>query len=132
MNEEKIMIDDKISEIRARHDAVNNVLRGSAQMHDDRGYLLTEVDRLRGILSDVSRDLAEDVLDKQAEIDRLTRQARKESDRLYTECGQLWDEYKKMCEVIRTIGARCVELDDSDAVSAILDITEKILGKDKP
>lgn len=72
------------------------------------------------------------------QIEDLTHErneARKESDRLYTECEQLWDEYKKMGEVIRTIGARCVELDDSEAVSAILDaildITENILKKDK-
>lgn len=71
----------------------------------------------------------------EAEVERLTREldeARKESDRLYTECGQLWVEYKKMCEVIKTIGARCVELDDGEAVSAILDITEKFLKKDMP
>lgn len=67
---------------------------------------------------------------KDAEIDRLTRErdeARKESDRLYTECEQLWNEYKKMCEIIKTIGARCVELDDREAVSAILDITKTFL-----
>ena len=71
----------------------------------------------------------------EAEVERLTRErdeARKESDRLYTECGQLWDEYKKMCETIRTIGARCVELDDREAVSAILDIVEKVLEEYKP
>ena len=41
------MTDDRIAEIRARHDAVHNVLRGSSQMHDDRAYLLAEVERLR-------------------------------------------------------------------------------------
>lgn len=44
------MTNDKIAEIRARHDAVNNVLRGASQMHDDRGYLLAEVERLREAL----------------------------------------------------------------------------------
>lgn len=39
------MSEDKIAEIRARHDAVNNVLRGSSQMHDDRAFLLAEVER---------------------------------------------------------------------------------------
>lgn len=41
------MSDNKIAEIRARHDAVNDVLRGASQMHNDRGYLLAEVERLR-------------------------------------------------------------------------------------
>ena len=87
----------------------------------ERYALLDEMERLR-----------ESAL---AEVERLTRErdeARKESDRLYTECGQLWDEYKKMCETIRTIGARCVELDDREAVSAILDIVEKVLEEYKP
>lgn len=44
--------EDKIAEIRARHDAVNNVLRGSSQMHDDRGYLLAEVERLTQEISE--------------------------------------------------------------------------------
>lgn len=112
---------DKIAEIRARHASDANdaaVLRPELsptwalsgwRAHDDRSYLLAEVERL-------TRELDE---------------ARKESDRMYTECGQLWVEYKKMCEVIKTIGARCVELDDGEAVSAILDITEKFLKKDK-
>lgn len=40
------MNEDRIAEIRARHDAVHNVLRGASQMHDDRGYLLAEVEKL--------------------------------------------------------------------------------------
>lgn len=36
-------------------------------------------------------------------------------------------EVERMREVIRTIRARCVELDDSDAVSATLDITSAVL-----
>ena len=40
------MTEDRIAEIRARHDSVTNVLRGASQMHDDRGYLLAEVEKL--------------------------------------------------------------------------------------
>jgi len=95
---------------------------------------LAEVDHERKSHGAYARLCEETENQLEAAIERLIRErneARKESDRLYTECGQLWDEYKKMCEVIRTIGARCVELDDSEAVSAILDITENILKKDK-
>ena len=53
------MSDDKIAEIRARHDAVNNVLRGSAQIHDDRGYLLAEVERLRAWNARLRAQIAE-------------------------------------------------------------------------
>lgn len=41
-------------------------------------------------------------------------------------------EVKRLRETIKTIGARCVQLDDKEAVSAILDITEKFLEESKP
>lgn len=47
------MTHEKLAEIRARHEAVDNVLRGAAQMHDDRGYLLAEVDRLRAYVTQI-------------------------------------------------------------------------------
>ena len=40
-------------------------------------------------------------------------------------------EVERLREVIRTIRARCVELDDSDAVSEVLDISRTALG-DEP
>ena len=40
-------------------------------------------------------------------------------------------EVERLREVIRTIRARCVELDDSDAVSETLDITSAVL-EDRP
>lgn len=40
-------------------------------------------------------------------------------------------EVERLREVIRTIRARCVELDDSDAVSETLDIATAVL-EDKP
>ena len=40
-------------------------------------------------------------------------------------------EVYRLREVIRTIRARCVELDDSDAVSEVLDISSTALG-DEP
>ena len=40
-------------------------------------------------------------------------------------------EVERLREVIRTIRARCVELDDSDAVSEVLDISSTALG-DEP
>jgi hypothetical protein len=36
-------------------------------------------------------------------------------------------EVERLREIIRTIRARCVELDDGDAVSATLDITSAVL-----
>ena len=96
------MNDDRIAEIRARHEAgphsklppmgdparVAAIDAGwrtfCAEADADRAFLLAEVDRLR------------------AEIERLR-------------------------EAIRTIRARCVELDDSDAVSETLDIATAVL-----
>ena len=51
-----------------------------------------------------------------AEVDRLTR-----------ERDEAQAEVDRLREVIRTIRARCVELDDSDAVSATFDITNAVL-----
>ena len=89
---------DKIAEIRKRHNAAPRRVRSHARIpdpsidfteaHEDRGWLLAEVERLR------------------AEIERLR-------------------------EIIRTIRARCVELDDSDAVSETLDIATAVL-EDEP
>lgn len=53
------MTNDKIAEIRARHDAVHNVLRGASEMHDDRGYLLAEVDKLRAENARLRAQIAE-------------------------------------------------------------------------
>lgn len=45
---------------------------------------------------------------------------------------KLLAEVKRLRETIKTIGARCVELDARDAVFVILDITEKVLEESKP
>ena len=55
-----------------------------------------------------------------SEIERLTR-----------ERDEAREEVARLREVIRTIRARCVELDDSDAVSATFDITSAAL-EDEP
>ena len=47
------------------------------------------------------------------------------------EIEQLRAEVKRLREVIRTIRARCVEMDDSDAVSETLDISSAAL-EDEP
>ncbi len=51
---------------------------------------------------------------------------------LTSENMKLRAEVERLREIIKTIGARCVELDDREAVSAILDITEKVLKESKP
>lgn len=51
---------------------------------------------------------------------------------LTSENMKLRAEVERLREIIKTIGARCVELDDREAVSAILDITEKVLEESKP
>lgn len=128
------MSSDKIAEIRARHKEGIRAGAGGQAMSEEYAHEPLEV--AEGILSGKYTLTSVYVLVNQIEdLTHERNEARKESDRLYTECEQLWDEYKKMYEVIRTIGARCVELDDSEAVSAILDaildITENILKKDK-
>ena len=47
------------------------------------------------------------------------------------EVDRLRAEIERLREVIRTIRARCVELDDSDAVSETLDIATAVL-EDEP
>jgi hypothetical protein len=101
---------DKIAEIRARHE-INDRYRGwHPGAHKDRAALLAEVERLQGLLNGFSRDMVE-------EIERLTR-----------ELNEARAEVERLREVIRTIRARCVELDDSDAVSEVLDISSAALG----
>lgn len=50
---------------------------------------------------------------------------------LLAEVERLRAEIERLREVIRTIRARCVELDDSDAVSETLDIATAVL-EDEP
>jgi len=47
--------------------------------------------------------------------------------RMGEEIADLRSEVERLREIIRTIRARCVELDDGDAVSATLDITSAVL-----
>ena len=54
-----------------------------------------------------------------------------EVDKLGAENEKLRAEIERLREVIRTIRARCVELDDSDAVSETLDIATAVL-EDEP
>jgi hypothetical protein len=51
------MSDDKIAEIRARHAATEvyqQSLTDRVQMHDDRAFLLAEVERFREALTDIA------------------------------------------------------------------------------
>ena len=110
---------DKVEEIRKRYafaEENKSVIRPAGfswtipgwQAHNDRSYLLAEVDRQR------------------AEIERLHQ-----AHQAACEGGDLLrEEIERLREVIRTIRARCVELDDSDAVSETLDIaTAALEGK---
>jgi hypothetical protein len=125
------MSDEKIAEIRARHaQSEKNYIEleatWKAQVHEDRAWLLAEVERLRGEMP-VAESLRVDA--KCAEIERdearavVWKQAKDNAD--------LRAEVERLREVIRTIRARCVELDDSDAVSEVLDISSTALG-DEP
>lgn len=98
------MSDDEIAEIRARHAADAN---DAAVLHPE----LSPTWALAGWRAHNDRGylLAEDA------------RHRTEIERLRAEVGRLR-------EVIRTIRARCVELDDSDAVSEVLDISSAALG----
>ena len=51
--------------------------------------------------------------------------------RMAEEIADLRAEVERLREVIRTIRARCVEMDDSDAVSETLDISSAAL-EDEP
>jgi hypothetical protein len=71
----------------------------------------------------IEMSLGEYLAWKDAEIERLTREryaARAEIERLRA-------DNERLREVIRTILARCVEMDDSDAVSETLDIASAAL-----
>jgi hypothetical protein len=76
-----------------------------------------------------------DVLDDlRAAADYQIRMSGSASDYLLeaeNEIKRLRAEVERLREVIRTIRARCVELDDSDAVSEVLDISRTALG-DEP
>jgi hypothetical protein len=76
-----------------------------------------------------------DVLDDlRAAADYQIRMSGSASDYLLeaeNEIKRLRAEVERLREVIRTIRARCVELDDSDAVSEVLDISSTALG-DEP
>jgi hypothetical protein len=53
------------------------------------------------------------------------------ANQAHADRAALLAEVERLREVIRTIRARCVELDDSDAVSEVLDISRTALG-DEP
>ena len=99
-NRGRAMTDDKIAEIRARHESPGVLLPLEAlgRSIEDRATLLAEVERLRA-----------------------------NNDNLTLERDEARAENVRLREVIRTIRARCVELDDSDAVSETLDITSAAL-----
>lgn len=66
------------------------------------------------------RGAVEEIKWLRAEVERLTR-----------ERDEARAEVERLREVIRTIRARCVEMDDSDAVSETLDISSAAL-EDEP
>ena len=75
-------------------------------------------DHQSGMISEdmIRARMAEEISDLRAEVERLTRQR-----------DEARAEVERMREVIRTIRARCVEMDDSDAVSETLDIASAVL-----
>ena len=97
----------ELDEIRTRHEAGE---RGSAV--DDREWLLGEVERLTREC-DTALENARWLL---AHVSRLAR-----------ERDEARAEVERLRESIRTMRARCVELDDSDAVSAVMDIASSVL-----
>jgi hypothetical protein len=98
----------------------------NARLRADVPVYSSEIERLRWEMP-VAESLRVDA--KCAEIERdearavVWKQAKDNAD--------LRAEVERLREVIRTIRARCVELDDSDAVSEVLDISSTALG-DEP
>ena len=101
----------------------NDMLRAeNARLRADVPVYSSEIERLRWEMP-VAESLRVDA--KCAEIERdearavVWKQAKDNAD--------LRAEVERLREIIRTIRARCVELDDGDAVSATLDITSAVL-----
>jgi hypothetical protein len=106
-------------------------------MSDDLITLLRELAAAKhGDLS-VAADAADEVERLRADNERLRAEvehghrahkiACEGGDLLRDEIKSLIAQIERLREVIRTIRARCVEMDDSDAVSATLDIASAVL-----
>jgi hypothetical protein len=79
------------------------------------------------------RDAVDELRWMRAEIEKLRAAIQSLAERLEVDpsgtdkIDDLEAEVERLREVIRTIRARCVELDDSDAVSETLDIATAVL-----
>ena len=130
------MSDDIIEIIRARHlrdDRWRNLPSMICpQAHDDRALLLAEVERLQKRDAEWTQVAQTWLASPEAER-RLDgyRELAARVEGLTCERDEARAEVERLREVIRTIRARCVELDDSDAVSETLDIATAVL-EDEP